>query len=814
MSQDSENWTLLQELFYLAEEISPEDRERVLRKHCPDEKLIRRALELVDTASALDGNTLPPHRSVGTGRVGPYTLIRLLGSGGIGSVYLAERIAGGAPQRVAMKMLAPHAVGPSFVERFHREQHILGSLDHPHITRMIDAGLSDSGQPYLAMEFVDGEHLDIYCDRRKLGITERLLLFLRVCNAVAYAHRSLIVHLDLKPSNILVTPDGTVKLLDFGTSKLIDNDNLLTTTVLATPAYASPEQLQNEAVTTSCDVYALGVILFELLSGQRPYAGSSFAVMLERAIKEQAPESLAGSISTEAAERRGVSESRLGQLLRGDLETIAGKCLQTRPKDRYDSVDLITQDIERHIEGLPVLARPQTAFYRIGKFVRRNRKLVTAAALSVIALAATLSYAEVKQRRAIEEGRRAEQMQNFMYTLLRLANSGVNGQHNPTVADFLHLGAQVLPQYIHDSADLRAAQMSMARSLAENDDLDDARSLYTQAEKSAKASGDIDAEADAEAHLGEIAYSKGDSEDGAKLTARALDLSRDSRVSPRVRADSDRFYAFYRDNLGFRSDENLRLLKEAVALKRQTQSVIELGETITMLGNDLLSRGQLDQAESYYFQAQQIYGDDPALLCERADVEGSLGWIIGKRGDVNKAVEFQRRGYEDMKQCSGATSHQTAWQATYLGDLLLKAGRNEEALALMEKTIPSERKIEPNSTDFSDSLRILGKACLKTGRLPQAEAAVKEAIAIRVGKTDPNHPVFGALYLLYAEILVAEHRDGEALPQAKAADRILKAAIANTPTLKEYFKDYSLESAQILANLHAREAANSSPHHS
>jgi serine/threonine protein kinase len=262
MSQDSENWTLLQELFYLAEEISPEDRERVLRKHCPDEKLIRRALELVDTASALDGNTLLPHRSVGTGRVGPYTLIRLLGSGGIGSVYLAERIAGGAPQRVAMKMLAPHAVGPSFVERFHREQHILGSLDHPHITRMIDAGLSDSGQPYLAMEFVDGEHLDIYCDRRKLGITERLLLFLRVCNAVAYAHRSLIVHLDLKPSNILVTPDGTVKLLDFGTSKLIDNDNLLTTTVLATPAYASPEQLQNEAVTTSCDVYALGVILF------------------------------------------------------------------------------------------------------------------------------------------------------------------------------------------------------------------------------------------------------------------------------------------------------------------------------------------------------------------------------------------------------------------------------------------------------------------------------------------------------------------------------------------------------------------------
>ena len=199
---------------------------------------------------------------------------------------------GGAPQRSALKVLSPHAAGPSFVERFHREQHILSSLDHPNITRMLDAGLGESGQPYLVMEYVEGEHLDVFCDARKLGIRERLQLFLQVCSAVAYAHRNLIVHLDLKPSNILVSDEGTVKLLDFGTSKLVQADSQLTTTVLATPAYASPEQLRNEPVTTACDVYSLGAILFELLSGRR--TTDSAAIIFERALSEREAGPLAG----------------------------------------------------------------------------------------------------------------------------------------------------------------------------------------------------------------------------------------------------------------------------------------------------------------------------------------------------------------------------------------------------------------------------------------------------------------------------------------------------------------------------------------
>ncbi len=194
---------------------------------------------------------------------------------------------------MALKVLAPHAGGPSFIERFHREQHILASLDHPHITRLLDAGISDTGQPFLAMEYVDGVHLDEYCDTHRLSVAARIDVFIQICDAVSYAHRNLIVHLDLKPSNVLVTEEGAVKLLDFGTSKLIEPETLLTTTVLATPAYASPEQLRNEPVTTACDVYSLGAILFDLLAGRRAAGRISAAIMFERAMTEGEPDRVA-----------------------------------------------------------------------------------------------------------------------------------------------------------------------------------------------------------------------------------------------------------------------------------------------------------------------------------------------------------------------------------------------------------------------------------------------------------------------------------------------------------------------------------------
>jgi serine/threonine protein kinase len=280
MTERPDAFRELQTLFELVDRTPPPDQQRVLDSACSDAAMRARVLRMMRGANqdryASTGPTAPADlgspgvASPGVGspglppRLGPYQVLRVIGSGGIGTVYLAERFLGGAPQRVAVKVLSPHAAGQHFVERFHREQHILAMLDHPNITHLLDAGLSENGQPYLVMDFVEGVHLDEYCDREALSVEARVRLFLQVCEAIAHAHRNLVVHLDLKPSNILVNAEGSVKLLDFGTSKLVQPDDSVTTTILATPAYASPEQLRNEPVTTVCDIYSLGAILFYL----------------------------------------------------------------------------------------------------------------------------------------------------------------------------------------------------------------------------------------------------------------------------------------------------------------------------------------------------------------------------------------------------------------------------------------------------------------------------------------------------------------------------------------------------------------------
>ena len=428
--------------------------------------------------------------------------------------------------------------------------------------------MSSTGYPYLVMDYVQGLHLDEYCDARHLGIRERIELFLQICDAVAYAHRNLIVHLDLKPSNILVNEEGVVKLLDFGTSKLIQPDSLLTTTVLATPAYASPEQLRNEPVTTSCDIYSLGAILVDLLAGRRTTAQSSAAAMFERAMNETEPVPLHLTVTAKTAEDRGVPESKLRQLLSGDLETITAKCLRPRPKDRYGSVDALSEDLRRYLAGRSVLARPQTITYRVGKFVRRNRGGVAVSGLIALALAVSLGYAGWRQHQALQEGRRALRMQTFLYRLFYLANANYMGKPTVSVPEFLQLGVKVLPHYIKDPGDLRAAQMSLAESMFENGDMKNAQKVFTQITASAKASGDVASEAEAEATSGAIAYEEGDAKSGEALTAHALELSRRRGMSPAVRVWSAVYYAIYRDEMGYRSDENLRLLEFAAKESR------------------------------------------------------------------------------------------------------------------------------------------------------------------------------------------------------------------------------------------------------
>jgi eukaryotic-like serine/threonine-protein kinase len=777
---DGDNWEQLQELFHLAADVGEEERASLLAAACDDPELRAQVMALLaadDVVAVEEPAAAPP---VLTGKIGPYTLLRLLGSGGIGSVYLVERTVDDILLRAALKVLGPHAAGPMFVERFLRERKILASLNHPDITRLLDAGLTENGQPYLVMEYVEGEHLTAYCDSRTLGISERLRLFLEVCKAVAHAHRSLVVHLDLKPSNILVTPDGTVKLLDFGTSKLLQQDSLLTGTVMATPGYASPEQLRNEHLTTASDMYSLGVILFELLSGGRPGGKASAAVMLERAISEREPERLTDSIAASAPERRGVNESRLRQMLRGDLATIVAKCLRPRATDRYASLDALAEDLQRYLNGWPVLARHQTTLYLVGKYVRRKRKAVIAASIVLVLILASLTYAEWRQRQAVLEGQRALRMQTFLYRLLYLANSNYTGKPTFTVAEFLESGVKLLPNYIKNPADLRKAQMSLAESMYENNDLDGAARVFAEVIPSAAAAEDYDVEAESEATAGDVAYLQGKPDLGLQLTSHALELSKKQSVSPATRLWAKVYYATNRDRLGFRTDENLTMLKTAAeeAKKEGLLPSHEIGDVYYSLGWDQRLRENYAEAEAAYTQSMQIYMRDAAAKCDLSAVYGELASLKHRRGDPQGSLPLYQQAYDGLTSCEGPESRGALEQQARMGGALIEIGRAKQALPMLEASMPAWRKVAGSSPDLAEPLLVLARAYVNTGNFDAAERTAKEALEVQAGKVAANDRRIGIGQWLWAEALSGQNRFPEALPHAEIAARILTNGVA------------------------------------
>jgi serine/threonine protein kinase len=375
--------------------------------------------------------------------LGGYRLVSQIGQGGMSSVWLAERSDGRFERRVAVKFLNVSLIGRVGEARFKREGKILGLLTHPHIAELLDAGVSPAGQPYLVLDHVEGDHIDRYCDDHRLDIRARLALFLDVVEAVAAAHANLIVHRDLKPSNVLVREDGEVKLLDFGIAKLLENEEpgagLTQLTVeggrAMTPQFAAPEQLKGEAITTATDVYALGVLLYLLLTGQHPSGPGPYTLTdLIRSVVDTepgrpsdavGPSRTIGGLSRENAARRSVTPDKLRRLLRGDLDTIVTKALKKDPAERYSSVAALADDLRRYLGNEPIRARPDTLSYRAIKFVRRNRTVVALAALALLATTAGVAatWMQVRTARtqrdlAIRQFARAERISDLNQLLL------------------------------------------------------------------------------------------------------------------------------------------------------------------------------------------------------------------------------------------------------------------------------------------------------------------------------------------------------------------------------------------------------------
>ena len=667
-------WMLLSPRLDEALEMSAEERSQWLSYLRVEEPTVARHLEslllehgMLSEESFLERcfAPMPPGHPQAGQPVGPYDLIKEIGRGGMGKVWLAARSDGRFERQVAIKFLNIGFLGRGGEQRFKREGRILARLAHAHIAELVDASVTPEGQPYLVLEHVAGDHIDSYCDERSLDIEARIRLFLDVLDAVAHAHGSLIVHCDIKPSNVLVRNDGQVKLLDFGIAKLLaDEGETGETTLLTleavrpmTPGYAAPEQLRGGAVTTGTDVFALGVLLYELVTGQHPVGLRSPADVVRAIVEVEPlrPSAVVNRVGADAevsaakAARRRTTPDKLSRLLSGDLDTIIGKALKKDPAERYASVTAFAEDLRHYLRQQPILARPDTLAYRAKKFVQRNR---TPVALSLLALMATLAGAtgtllqartsRLERDFAFRQLARAERVNNLNELLL----TDVAPLGKPLAADELLKREERIVEREHDDAANHVEMLvSIGGQYSGAGDNAEARRVLQQAYELSRGLGDPSARAKASCELGWALNVIGETARAESLVQEGLDdLPGQPQFAPvRVRC------LLHGADIAYRAGNAKLQLARAVAAQQALQaspvrtSAAELEVSMAMAGGYAMM-GQFREANTAYEQAAARMTDLGYDETQKAvKVFNDWGLMLLDAGQPLKAEQVFRR---------------------------------------------------------------------------------------------------------------------------------------------------------------------------
>ena len=827
------------------------ERAEFLGRACGDDLELRREVESLVAADARAGmfmeqplEACPPPFADGIGsRVGPYELLRKLGEGGMSVVYLAIRADDQYRKRVALKIVRHGLATEERLRRFRVERQILASLEHPSIARLLDGGATEAGLPYFVMELIEGEAIDTYCDRRRLALDGRLSLFREVCAAVHYAHRNLIVHRDLKPSNILVTAEGAPKLLDFGIAKLLNPDLALpdphpTDTWLRamTPEFASPEQLIGDPITTASDVYALGVVLYQLLTGRLP-----------RRLDERSPVALA-RFATEAevkrpsvavlyagrelenpealARARRATPKQLARRLRGDLDNIVLSALRTEPDRRYSSAELLAEEVAHHQAGLPVRARGNEIGYRLGKSLRRHRLAVALAAgfaLAVVLFVGTL-IGQMRQTMAARD--QAEATVRYVERMLSVADPALGVGENATVREALDRGLEQLAELEERPllkarlqhflgamyADLGAYETaeSLLRSALEvrRGDLGALdpvletlnelagvvllRGRYAEAEQISREAYDLATRLPGEsrrlaaaglAGLAGVAAARGEQGDlsGAEHWHReALALRRELFGEGHESvAESLRSLARVRWQQGH-DDEGETLYRRALGIleARFGKDHAEVASALHDLGMILHDRGDYERAEPVLRRAlvlrrARLAADHPRVL----DTENTLSVLLDDLGDFDGAEALQRRVLAGRVETLGDGHPLVAQSHHNLAGILTGKGEYEEARGLYREALTRARAALGDAhPGVGHILMGLGQLELTAGDPVRAEALLREAAEVRRQALPPDHWLTARSHSLLGAALAAQGRHSDAEPLLVDSLKAIRAA--------------------------------------
>ena len=748
----AEFWDEVKREFHAALDLAGADREDFLRRIEERDAGLAREVRSLVAAHESEGEgfeeaiarerreVLSAAARVGL-HCGPYELLKLIGEGGMGQVFLARRADATFRKEVAIKLVKQELGGEEILRRFRAERQLLAGLDHPGIARLVDGGATEDGVPYLVMEYVPGVPIDKFCDERGLGLEERLELFRRVCGAVEAAHKSLVVHRDIKPSNVLVTPEGEPKLLDFGVAKILPGGEREETLVLTraegvplTLACAAPEQVTGGQITTATDTYSLGLLLYRLLTGRSAYdVPTSPIAEAVRVICDRVPPP-----PSEAIPESSFAE-RWRRRLKGDLDNIVLKALRKDPHRRYSSVEQFSEDLRRHLTGMPVLARPDTLGYRAGKFVRRNAVAVAAGAVMIVAVLGGLTATLWQARRAERERVKAERVSGFLQNTLSAADASWTGGPRRAGAD------------VKVSEALDEAATRVHRELA----------------------AEPEVEAAVRRTLGQTYFSLAKYDAAGVQFQEALRLFRQTTGEKSDETANTRYWIGRLQVARGELDAGVATLEAVLAARRRTAGAGDeiLGATLNDLGVAYLTRGDYSAAlplieEMVAIERRRVGEAHPRVAIPL----NNLGLIHDRLGNLEKAERYYRESIASFARIPGRELPESAFPRQSLGVMRIVQGNLPEAERLLRETAAIwNRGFGEDHPNTANSRVPLGTALFLQGDAAAGEQEIRSALARLERALPAGHPDLARAWTALGPILCATGRAVEGEDKLKRA---------------------------------------------